>query len=127
MREGIHPNYVECAVVCACGNSFKTRSTKASLRLDICSNCHPFFTGRQKFVDTAGRVERFQKRFAKSPTEPVVKKASAPKMAKGQKAALDKKKAKVLSSAPIKTKPLSTSKVPPKTGAPEKAAAPKAH
>jgi large subunit ribosomal protein L31 len=128
MREGIHPSYVECAVVCACGNAFQTRSTKASLRLDICSACHPFFTGRQKFVDTAGRVERFQKRFAKTAGAPVAKKEAAPKLAKGQKAALDKKKMKVLSSAPIKTKPLSTSKVAVKPGAPEKAAPPtKAH
>ncbi len=64
MREGIHPKYVECKVHCACGNTFLTRSTKAELRVDICSACHPFFTGKQKFVDTAGRVERFQKKFA---------------------------------------------------------------
>src|SRR2546430_9141748 len=109
MKTGIHPEYVECTVVCACGNSFQTRSTKPMIRLEICSNCHPFFTGRQKFVDTAGRVERFQKRFSKTGGE-TIKKAMAPKMAKGQKAALSKKKAKVLSSAPIRTKPLSTSK-----------------
>ncbi len=64
MREGIHPNYVEATVVCACGNTFQTRSTKPMIRLEICSNCHPFFSGKQKFIDTAGRVERFQKRFA---------------------------------------------------------------
>lgn len=113
MREGIHPQYVECTVVCACGNTFQTRSTKPSIRLEICSNCHPFFTGRQKFVDTAGRVERFQKRFAKTSGE-TVKKQKTAVMAKGQKPALAKKKAKVLSSAPIRTKPLSTSKAPSK-------------
>src|SRR5256886_10673894 len=109
MKTGIHPEYVECTVVCACGNSFQTRSTKPSIRLEICSNCHPFFTGRQKFVDTAGRVERFQKRFSKTGGE-TIKKVLVAKMAKGQKPALAKKKARVLSSAPIRTKPLSTSK-----------------
>lgn len=63
MKERIHPNYVETEVSCACGNSFKTRATTESLRVDICSACHPFYTGKQKFVDTAGRVERFQKKF----------------------------------------------------------------
>ena len=101
MREGIHPNYVEANVVCACGHSFKTRSTKPMIRLDICSNCHPFFTGRQKFVDTAGRVERFQKRFAKTSGETVKAAAPTAKLAKGQRFSLDKKKLKVLSSAPI--------------------------
>ena len=65
MREGIHPEYHDLEVHCACGNSFRTRSTKKELRVDICSACHPFFTGKQKLVDTAGRVERFQKRYAK--------------------------------------------------------------
>src|SRR5271165_6506122 len=106
MREGIHPNYVEATVVCACGNTFKTRSVKSMIRLEICSNCHPFFTGRQKFVDSAGRVERFQKRFANAGAEPG-KKLPVAKMAKGQRPALAKKKAKVLSSAPVRTKPLS--------------------
>ena len=111
MREGIHPSYVEATVTCACGSSFKTRSTKSIIRLDICSSCHPFFTGRQKFVDSAGRVERFQKRFAKPVDAP--KKAAPAKMAKGQVAALAKKKVKILSSAPIRTKPLSTTKPGP--------------
>jgi large subunit ribosomal protein L31 len=64
MKEGIHPNYVECTISCACGAKFVTRSTKPAISLDICSTCHPFYTGKQKFVDTAGRVERFQKKFA---------------------------------------------------------------
>lgn len=66
MREGIHPNYVVATVRCACGHSFVTRSTKPQITLEICSNCHPFFTGRQKLVDSAGRVERFTKRFEKT-------------------------------------------------------------
>ena len=63
MKEGIHPNYQQTTIKCACGNEIKTRSTKKDIRVDICSNCHPFFTGRQKLVDTGGRVERFNKRF----------------------------------------------------------------
>ncbi len=63
LKEGIHPAYEETTIKCACGNEIKTRSTKKDIRVDICSNCHPFFTGRQKLVDTGGRVERFNKRF----------------------------------------------------------------
>ena len=62
MKPGIHPKYVEAAVVCACGNTFTTRSTKSSLRTDLCSVCHPFYTGEQRIVDTAGQVERFMRR-----------------------------------------------------------------
>ena len=63
MKQGIHPEYVEATVKCACGETFKTRSTKPELRVDICSKCHPFFTGKQKFVDAGGRVDKFQKKF----------------------------------------------------------------
>lgn len=63
MKKNIHPKYMDTQVRCACGNTFKTRSTVTELHVDICSNCHPFYTGKQKFVDTAGRVERFQKKF----------------------------------------------------------------
>ena len=62
MREGIHPEYFDVEVRCACGATWKTRSTKKELRLEICSNCHPFFTGKQKLIDTEGRVERFMKK-----------------------------------------------------------------
>ena len=62
MKEGIHPNYVEARVTCGCGSTFTTMSTKPVLRLDICSACHPFYTGTQRIVDTAGQVERFQRR-----------------------------------------------------------------
>jgi large subunit ribosomal protein L31 len=65
MKPGIHPEYKESRVVCACGASWTTRSTKKELHVEICSNCHPFFTGKQKLIDTAGRVERFQKKYAK--------------------------------------------------------------
>ena len=63
MKKDIHPDYVDCTVTCTCGNTFQTRSTKPELRVDICNACHPFFTGRQKLVDTGGRVDRFNKRF----------------------------------------------------------------
>ena len=63
MKEGIHPKYVDCTVVCGCGHKFQTRSTVPELRIEVCSKCHPFFTGQQKFLDTAGRVERFTKKF----------------------------------------------------------------
>jgi len=63
VKPKIHPRYQACSVHCACGNTFVTRSTVAKINVDICSACHPFFTGKQKFVDTAGRVERFSKKF----------------------------------------------------------------
>jgi large subunit ribosomal protein L31 len=66
VRTGIHPNYVESTVSCACGNSWVTRSTKETVHLDVCSRCHPYFTGEQRIVDTAGRVERFRKRYEKA-------------------------------------------------------------
>ncbi|MDD8019928.1 MAG: 50S ribosomal protein L31 [Acidobacteriota bacterium] len=64
MKKGIHPEYQECTVICACGNTFKTRSTRKEIRVEICSQCHPFFTGKQKIMDTAGRVEKFRKKYA---------------------------------------------------------------
>ena len=64
MKQGIHPEYVTATVRCSCGNSFVTRSTKPEIRVELCSACHPFYTGKQKLVDTGGRVERFQRRYA---------------------------------------------------------------
>jgi large subunit ribosomal protein L31 len=69
VKEGIHPKYQEVEVRCACGNTFKTHSTKPELHLEICSACHPFFTGRQKLIDTEGRVERFTKKFGAQTAE----------------------------------------------------------
>ena len=63
MKPDIHPDYVECTVRCSCGNTFKTRSTKSEIVVDLCNECHPFFTGQQKFVDTGGRVQRFSDKF----------------------------------------------------------------
>lgn len=66
MKQGIHPDYKPVKVSCACGMSFQSRSTKESLRLDICSACHPFFTGKQKLIDTEGRVDKFRKKYKKA-------------------------------------------------------------
>ena len=66
MKQGIHPKYVKATVKCACGNTFETRATKDAINVEICSACHPFYTGKQKFVDSEGRVERFQRKYAKA-------------------------------------------------------------
>lgn len=63
MKQGIHPEYVESTITCACGEVIKTRSSKPEIRVEVCSKCHPFYTGKQKLVDTGGRVDRFKKRF----------------------------------------------------------------
>jgi large subunit ribosomal protein L31 len=67
MKQGIHPEYRIATVHCACGNTFQTRSTQSELRVEVCSNCHPFYTGKQKLLDAGGRVERFQKKYANRP------------------------------------------------------------
>jgi large subunit ribosomal protein L31 len=69
MKEGIHPDYKKSVVTCVCGNTFETRSTVGNLKIEICSACHPFFTGRQKLVDSAGRVERYNRKYAKKAAE----------------------------------------------------------
>lgn len=92
MKPGIHPKYQEVEVRCACGNTFTTRSTKTELHLEICSNCHPFFTGRQKLIDTEGRVERFTKRFGAQSAETRKAAGKAAKAAKATSAAKGKGK-----------------------------------
>ena len=79
MKQGIHPEYVECTVKCTCGNVFTTRSTKSELKIDICNKCHPFFTGTQKLIDTGGRVQRFADKFGSAAD--MVAKAEAEKKA----------------------------------------------
>jgi large subunit ribosomal protein L31 len=69
MKKKLHPKYVPCVITCACGNRIETRSTVEKISVDLCSKCHPFFTGRQKIVDSAGRVEKFKKRYAARKTE----------------------------------------------------------
>jgi large subunit ribosomal protein L31 len=96
VKEGIHPKYTEVEVRCACGNTFKTRSTKPELHLEICSACHPFFTGRQKLIDTEGRVERFTKKFGAQTSQ---QRKTAAKAAKTAKAAAAKGKKKATATA----------------------------
>jgi large subunit ribosomal protein L31 len=91
MKTGIHPEYMPCQVHCSCGHTFVTRATRPEMRVELCSECHPFYTGKQKVVDTAGRVERFQRRQAAT--------AAAQKAQAAQKAAAAAKKA-----APAKKK-----------------------
>jgi large subunit ribosomal protein L31 len=90
MREKIHPDYKPAKVLCACGNVIETRSTRGDFHIEICSNCHPFFTGKQKILDTAGRIERFKNRYAAQPAgaaaKPEAKKA-APSPAPAKKEA----------------------------------------
>lgn len=86
MKQGIHPDYVECTVRCSCGNTFTTRSTKSELKIDICNACHPFYTGTQKLIDTGGRVQRFADRFG-SAKEAVAQREAEKKAAKAAKAA----------------------------------------
>jgi large subunit ribosomal protein L31 len=98
MKSGIHPVYKIVTVTCACGETFTTRSTRDDMRLEICAKCHPFFTGKQKLIDSAGRVERFQKRYKNVPKEgaPSGAKATSPAVPKtaipaGEKAAAKRK------------------------------------
>ena len=85
MQEGIHPNYPPARVSCACGNSFVTRSTRGDFQVDVCAACHPFYTGTQKLIDTAGRVDRFRKRYEKGAAQNAA--TAAAKAAKGAAAA----------------------------------------
>ena len=84
MKENLHPTYEFVEVVCACGNKFMTRSTAKTLKLDICSACHPFFTGKQKLLDTEGMVEKFNKRFAKTEGKTMVRKPKTEVKAKAK-------------------------------------------
>jgi large subunit ribosomal protein L31 len=94
VKPGIHPKYQEVEARCACGNTFKTRSTKPELHLEICSACHPFFTGRQKLIDTEGRVERFTKKFGAQTAEQRKTAAKAVKAVKASKTTAKAKTAK---------------------------------
>ena len=93
MKQGIHPDYVECVVKCSCGNTFTTRSTKPELKIDICNACHPFYTGTQKLIDTGGRVQRFADRFG-SAKDVVAERAAAKKAARAAKVAEEEAKRK---------------------------------
>lgn len=82
MKEGIHPKYQEATVTCGCGTTFVTRSVRPELKVDICSTCHPFYTGKLKYVDTAGRIDKFQKKFAAGTYASLQKKKPATKAKK---------------------------------------------
>ena len=97
MKSAIHPKYHEVTVTCACGETFRTRSTNPELRLEICSKCHPFFTGRPKLIDSAGRVERFEKRY-----KPVAAAAAAAATAETAKAPAVSRSARRIGGAPAK-------------------------
>jgi large subunit ribosomal protein L31 len=99
MNTEIHPNYYITQVRCACGNQFITRSTQKEIKLEICGGCHPFYTGKQRLVDTAGRVERFQKRFAKTEGKTVTRR---PKAKVKKRIVSQADKTKRLSTAPTK-------------------------
>ncbi|HYD41862.1 MAG TPA: 50S ribosomal protein L31 [Anaeromyxobacter sp.] len=81
MKPGIHPDYKPAKVLCACGNTIETRSVRGDFHIEICAQCHPFFTGKQKIMDTAGRIEKFKNRYGAQPAAPALKKAEAPKPA----------------------------------------------
>jgi len=116
MREGIHPQYKPAKVVCACGNVIETRSTRGDFHIEICSSCHPFFTGKQKILDTAGRIERFRTRYAASPSAKEAKppvpaaKPEPPKKAESTKENRAAKRAKANAGKP---KPKVEAKPPP--------------
>ena len=105
MKQGIHPNYVECTVRCSCGNTWTTRATVPSMRLDLCDKCHPFYTGTQKLVDTGGRVQRFADKFGGAAAAQLAAAAKA-KEARAKKAAeaAAKKKAAAEAKAAAKAK-----------------------
>ena len=89
MKQDIHPEYTETLVTCSCGNTFTTRSTKKELHVELCNQCHPFYTGKQKLVDTGGRVERFQKKYAARPRRKSAEKEAAPEETTAQETATE--------------------------------------
>ena len=136
MRPDIHPAYKEITVTCGCGNSFTTRSTKDKISVEICSNCHPFYTGRQKFVDTAGRVERFQRRWQSDAAKKAREAAAKPaKKTVEEKIQAVRRASQTLAdqlpggtkkeAAPAKTEAPKTGKPAAKPEAPKPAEAPK--
>ncbi|MFA6028632.1 MAG: 50S ribosomal protein L31 [Elusimicrobiota bacterium] len=123
MKTGVHPSYYNSQVVCACGNTFTTRSTKKVIKLEICAGCHPFYTGKQRLLDTAGRVERFRKRFANTEGKTVERKKAEVKMKKLDAVMSRKIVRKTLSTAPTQEDVKKGKK--PAAGAPKDAAAAK--
>jgi large subunit ribosomal protein L31 len=94
MKEAIHPDYKPAKIMCNCGNVIETRSTRGDFHIEICSNCHPFFTGKQKLMDTAGRIEKFKTRYAATPAKPEAKPAPAAAPARKAEAPKENRAAK---------------------------------
>lgn len=106
MKEGIHPDYKPAKILCACGNLIETRSVAGDFHIEICSNCHPFFTGKQKIMDTAGRIEKFKTRYAATPAEkPAPKKVEAAPAPAKKAAASENRAAKRAKANAGKPKP----------------------
>ena len=105
MKTGIHPEYKPAKVICACGNVIDTRSVRGDFHIEICSQCHPFFTGKQKIMDTAGRIEKFKTRYSAQPAAPAAKKAEAPKPAAKAEAPKENRAAKRAKSGKAAKKP----------------------
>ena len=126
MREGIHPKYQPAKVLCACGNVIETRSTRGDFHIEICSGCHPFFTGKQKILDTAGRIERFKTRYAATPAKQEATPAAAPAPKAEPKKAEPKENraAKRAKAAAGKPKPKAEAKAPAPEAAPATETAP---
>jgi large subunit ribosomal protein L31 len=102
MKPGVHPDYKPAKVACACGNVIETRSVRGDFHIEICAQCHPFFTGKQKILDTAGRIEKFKTRYAAQPAAPAPKKAEAPKPAAKAEAPKENRAAKRAKSGKVK-------------------------
>ena len=103
MKKGIHPEYKKAVVSCACGNKFETNSTVGDIKVEICSNCHPFFTGKQKLIDTAGRVEKYRKKYKLAEGKSGAVKAEPVKAEKMEPAKAEPEKVKVEEAKPQKT------------------------
>ncbi len=120
MREGIHPKYSPAKVICACGNVIETRSTRGDFHIEICSNCHPFFTGKQKIMDTAGRIERFKTRYAAGTAKPEPKAAAPAVKAKAEPAKPEMKENRAAKRAKANAgKPKPKAEAKPAEAAPE--------
>jgi large subunit ribosomal protein L31 len=111
MKEGIHPKYVAAKILCACGSEITTRSTAGDFHVEICSSCHPFFTGKQKIMDTAGRIEKFKNRYAAQPAAPAPKKAEpAPKVEAKKAEPTENRAAKRAKAGKVAKKPAAEAK-----------------
>src|SRR5512140_922682 len=124
MKPGIHPEYKAAKVLCACGNVIETRSVRGDFHIEICSQCHPFFTGKQKIMDTAGRIERFKTRYAAQPTAAAPKKAEAAAKPAPKKPEAPKENRAAKRAKAVKAKPAKVEAAPAE--APAAAAEPKA-